>query len=207
MVDRMLDLEEGTRLYLLAPIVRGRKGEYRKEFAELLKRGFQRVKVDGEFHELESPPTLNKKLKHDIEVVVDRLVMKEGLETRLADSIETVVGAEGLDGFVAIGGCDKNMPGCLMAMARLVGYALAGVDPSIMGIGPVMLHDDSFRFEIDLETGATVGKVFLSNRIAGPFMRCRLDITGTGMTPEGNGLADYSGKCRMMPNENPENRF
>ena len=78
---------------------------------------------------------------------------------------------------------------------------------TIMGIGPVMLHDDSFRFEIDLETGATVGKVFLSNRIAGPFMRCRLDIVGTGMTPEGNGLADYSGKCRMMPNENPENRF
>jgi excinuclease UvrABC ATPase subunit len=71
---------EGTRFYLLAPIVRGRKGEYKKEFAELLKRGFQRVKVDGEFYELEDPPKLDKKLKHDIDVVVDRIVMKAGME-------------------------------------------------------------------------------------------------------------------------------
>ena len=63
MVDRVLALEEGTRLYLLAPIVRGRKGEYRKEFAELLKKGYQRVKVDGEFHDLETPPTLDKKVQ------------------------------------------------------------------------------------------------------------------------------------------------
>ncbi len=91
MVDKVQALKDGTRLYLLAPIVRGRKGEYRKEFAELLKRGFQRVKVDGEFYDLDNPPTLNKKLKHDVEVVVDRLVVKEGLETRLADSIETAL--------------------------------------------------------------------------------------------------------------------
>ena len=97
MVDRVLQIKNGTRLYLLAPIVRGRKGEYRKEFAELLKRGFQRVKVDGEFYDLDTPPTLNKKLKHDIEVVVDRLVVKDGLETRLADSLETALQlAEGL---------------------------------------------------------------------------------------------------------------
>ncbi len=97
MVDRVQTLPEGTRLYLLAPIVRGRKGEYRKEFADLLKRGFQRVKVDGTFYDLDTPPTLNKKLKHDIEVVVDRLVVKDGLETRLADSIETSLQlAEGL---------------------------------------------------------------------------------------------------------------
>jgi excinuclease ABC subunit A len=91
MVDKVQTLKVGTRLYLLAPIVRGRKGEYRKEFADLLKRGFQRVKVDGEFYDLDNPPTLNKKLKHDIEVVVDRLVVKAGLETRLADSIETAL--------------------------------------------------------------------------------------------------------------------
>jgi len=97
MVDKVQTLKNGTRLYLLAPIVRGRKGEYRKEFADLLKRGFQRVKVDGEFYDLDNPPTLNKKLKHDIEVVVDRLVVKAGLETRLADSIETALQlAEGL---------------------------------------------------------------------------------------------------------------
>ena len=86
MVDRTMDLPEGTRLYLLAPIVRGRKGEYRKEFAELLKNGYQRVKVDGEFHELENPPKLDKKFKHDIDVVVDRIVVREGMEQRLAES-------------------------------------------------------------------------------------------------------------------------
>src|SRR5690606_17777385 len=77
--------------YLLAPIVRGRKGEYRKEFADLLKRGFQRVKVDGEFYELGEVPALDKKIKHDIEVVVDRLVVRPGLGTRLADSLETAL--------------------------------------------------------------------------------------------------------------------
>ncbi|UTW53814.1 excinuclease ABC subunit UvrA [Kordiimonas sp. SCSIO 12610] len=91
MVDRIMELGEGTRLYLLAPIVRGRKGEYRKEFVELQKRGFQRVKVDGEFYLIEDVPALNKKLKHDIEVVVDRLVLKEGLEQRLAESVETAL--------------------------------------------------------------------------------------------------------------------
>ncbi|MEM9031353.1 MAG: excinuclease ABC subunit UvrA, partial [Pseudomonadota bacterium] len=91
MVDRAMTLEEGTRGYLLAPIVRDRKGEYRKEFLELRKQGFQRVKVDGEFHELESPPTLDKKFRHDIDVVVDRIVVKEGIETRLADSFRTAL--------------------------------------------------------------------------------------------------------------------
>lgn len=91
MVDRTLALPEGTRLYLLAPIVRGRKGEYRKEFAELLKKGFQRVKVNGEFHELETPPTLDKKFKHDIDVVVDRIVVKPGMAQRLAESFETAL--------------------------------------------------------------------------------------------------------------------
>jgi len=97
MADRILALPEGTRLYLLSPIVRGRKGEYRKEFAELMKRGFQRVKVDGAFHALEDAPELDKKFKHDIDVVVDRLVVREGLETRLADSLETALElAEGI---------------------------------------------------------------------------------------------------------------
>src|SRR5688572_9423134 len=88
MVDRLMALPEGTRLYLLAPIVRDRKGEYRKEMAELLKKGYQRAKIDGEYHELESPPTLDKKLKHDIEVVIDRIAIRKGLETRLSDSLE-----------------------------------------------------------------------------------------------------------------------
>ena len=91
MVDRIMAMEEGTRAYLLAPIIRDRKGEYRKEFAELRKQGFQRVKVNGEFHELESPPKLDKKFRHNIDVVVDRLVIKEGLEGRLADSLRTAL--------------------------------------------------------------------------------------------------------------------
>jgi excinuclease ABC subunit A len=78
MVDRVMAMEEGTRAYLLAPIVRDRKGEYRKEFLELRKQGFQRVKVDGEFYELDDPPTLDKKFRHDIDVVVDRIVVREG---------------------------------------------------------------------------------------------------------------------------------
>ncbi|SCA55749.1 ATPase and DNA damage recognition protein of nucleotide excision repair excinuclease UvrABC [Candidatus Terasakiella magnetica] len=91
MVDRIMELEEATRLYILAPIVRGRKGEYRKEFIELQKKGFQRVKVDGELYDVDGVPELNKKVKHDIEVVVDRLVVREGVEPRLADSIETAL--------------------------------------------------------------------------------------------------------------------
>lgn len=97
MVDRVLALEEGTRLFLLAPIVRGRKGEYRKELLELQKKGFQRVKVDGVFYEIADVPALDKKYKHDIDVVVDRIVVRGDLATRLADSIETALKlAEGL---------------------------------------------------------------------------------------------------------------
>ncbi len=97
MVDRTMALEEGTRLYLLAPMIRGRKGEYRKEFAELLKNGFQRVKVDGEFCELEDAPKLDKKFKHDIDVVVDRIVVRDGMQQRLAESFETALGlADGI---------------------------------------------------------------------------------------------------------------
>ncbi len=91
MVDRIMQMEEGTRAYLLAPVIRDRKGEYRKEFAELKKTGFQRVKVNGDFYDLDEPPTLNKKFRHNIDVVVDRIVVREGLEARLADSLRTAL--------------------------------------------------------------------------------------------------------------------
>jgi len=91
MVDKVMDLPEGTRLYLLAPMVRGRKGEYRKELAELMKKGFQRVKIDGTFYEIEDAPALDKKLKHDIEVVVDRVVVASDISSRLAESFETAL--------------------------------------------------------------------------------------------------------------------
>ena len=97
MVDRVLALDEGTRLYLLAPIVRGRKGEYRKELLELQKKGFQRVKVDGKFYEIQTVPALDKKFTHDIDVVVDRIVVRPDIGTRLADSLEQALKlAEGL---------------------------------------------------------------------------------------------------------------
>ena len=88
MVDRILALPEGTRLYLLAPVVRGRKGEYRKELADFLKRGYQRVKIDGKFYEIAEVPALDKKFTHDIDVVVDRIVVRADIATRLADSLE-----------------------------------------------------------------------------------------------------------------------
>ncbi len=91
MVDRVMAMPEGTRAYLLAPIVRDRKGEYRKEFLELRKQGFQRVKVDNQFYDLEEPPVLDKKFRHFIDVVVDRIVVREGIEARLADSFRTAL--------------------------------------------------------------------------------------------------------------------
>ena len=95
MVDILLSMEAGTRLYLLAPVVRGRKGEYKKDLAAYLQRGFSRVRIDGEFYELDAVPDLDKKRKHDIEIVVDRVIIKpdaDNLATRLADSLETAIG-------------------------------------------------------------------------------------------------------------------
>ena len=91
MVDRVLALPERTRLYLLAPVVNGRKGEYRKEIAEFQKRGFQRLKIDGEFYDIGDSPVLDKKLKHDIDVVVDRIVVRADISARLAESFETAL--------------------------------------------------------------------------------------------------------------------
>ena len=102
MVDWVMSQPEGTRAYLLAPIVRDRKGEYRKEFIDLRKQGFQRVKVDGTFYELEDVPTLEKNLRHNIDVVVDRIVVRAGIETRLADSFRTALNlADGIAIFEA----------------------------------------------------------------------------------------------------------
>jgi excinuclease ABC subunit A len=88
MVDRIMALPEGTRLYILAPVVRGRKGEYRKELAEFMKKGYQRVKIDGKFYEIAEAPALDKKFTHDIDVAVDRIVVRPDISARLADSLE-----------------------------------------------------------------------------------------------------------------------
>jgi len=108
MVDRVMALPEGTRLLIMAPIARGRKGEYRKELADLQKKGFQRVKVDGVFYEISEVPVLDKKYKHDIAVVVDRVVVRDDLTTRLADSLETCLRLS--DGLAIAEFADKPLP-------------------------------------------------------------------------------------------------
>ncbi len=106
MVDRVMAMDEATRLFIMAPIARGKKGEFKKELAELGRRGFQRVRIDGEVYEVDEAPALNKKYKHDIDVVVDRVVIREGLETRLADSFETALGLS--DGLVFAENADSD---------------------------------------------------------------------------------------------------
>ncbi len=134
MVDRVMTLPEGTRAYLLAPVVRGRKGEYRKELAEWQKAGFTRVRINGELVAIEDAPALDKKLKHDIEVVVDRIAVRPDIQTRLADSFEQALKlADGLayvdlaDGVVpgredsaASGSAEQKMKGAGLAANRIV---------------------------------------------------------------------------------------
>jgi excinuclease ABC subunit A len=116
MVDRILALPEGTRLYLLAPVVRGRKGEYRKELAEFMKKGYQRVKVDGQFYEIAEAPALDKKFTHDIDVVVDRLVVRPDISTRLADSLEQALKLA--DGLAIAELADASSPSPLVGEGR-----------------------------------------------------------------------------------------
>ncbi len=134
MVDAVMAMPEGTRAYLLAPIIRDRKGEYRKEFLDLRKQGFQRVKVNGTFHELEDPPVLDKKFRHNIDVVVDRIVVKEGIETRLADSFRTALNLA--DGIAVIeladGGDDPRRITYSEKFACPVsGFTIAEIEPRL----------------------------------------------------------------------------
>jgi excinuclease ABC subunit A len=131
MVDKIMALPEGARLYLLAPIVRGRKGEYRKELAEFQRQGFQRVKVDGKLYELDEVPKLNKKQKHDIELVVDRLVLAPGLEQRLAESIETALGHA--DGLVVVDNADTGEQLLLSAKfaCPVSGFTIEEIEPRL----------------------------------------------------------------------------
>ncbi len=108
MVDRVLEIEEGTRLYILAPLIRGRKGEYRKELADLMKKGYQRLKVDGQYYEIADVPELDKKFKHDIDVVVDRVVVRPDSAARLADSLETCLRLS--DGLAVAEFADRPLP-------------------------------------------------------------------------------------------------
>ncbi len=138
MVDRVLALPERTRLYLLAPIVRGRKGEYRKEIADLMKRGFQRLKVDGQFYEIADAPALDKKLKHDIEVVVDRIVVRPDMASRLAESFETAL--ELADGLAVMEFADmaegESEPRRILFSSKFAcpvsGFTIAEIEPQAL---------------------------------------------------------------------------
>ncbi len=131
MVDRVLAMPEGSRLLLLAPIVRGRKGEYRKELQDLRKRGFQRVKIDGEIHEIDDAPNLNKKIKHDIEVVVDRLVVRADISQRLAESLETALALS--DGLVFAEDADRGERTVFSAKyaCPVSGFTIAEIEPRL----------------------------------------------------------------------------
>ena len=136
MVDRVMALPEGTRLYLLAPVVRGRKGEYRKELAEWQKAGFTRVRIDGELYEIDEAPALDKKYKHDVEVVVDRLVVGPDMATRLADSFETALKlAEGL--------AYVDLVDVTVAVAQRPSPSGEG-----LGVGPLREMRQSFQAEL-----------------------------------------------------------
>ena len=155
MVDRLMASDEGARFYLLAPIIRSRKGEYRKEFAELQKKGFQRVKVDGAYYELPEVPKLNKKINHDIDVVVDRIVVRTGVESRLAESFETALDLT--DGIAIAENADNGERTVFSAKfacpvsgftideiePRLFSFnAPAGACPSCDGLGTEMIFDE-----------------------------------------------------------------
>ena len=134
MVDAVMAMAEGERAYLLAPIIRDRKGEYRKEFLDLRKQGFQRVKVDGVFHDLDEPPTLDKKLRHDVDVVVDRIVVKAGLETRLADSFRTALNLA--DGIAVIEMAPAEGEGVRITYSEkfacpVSGFTIAEIEPRL----------------------------------------------------------------------------
>ncbi|NDE90374.1 MAG: excinuclease ABC subunit UvrA [Alphaproteobacteria bacterium] len=131
MVDRIAAMKEGMKLLLLAPIVRGRKGEYKKELIELHKKGFQRFKIDGKLYEADELPKLDKKLKHDIEVVVDRMVVKKDMGSRLADSIETALKmGEGLIYVEEVDGGKRHVYSAKFA-CPVSGFTIEEIEPRL----------------------------------------------------------------------------
>ncbi len=170
MVDQIMAMGDGTKLYVLAPIVRGRKGEYKKELKELQAKGFQRVKIDGKLYEIDEVPALNKKLKHDIEVVVDRIVIRDDLGNRLADSVETALRLA--DGLLLIENADTGKQTIYSEKfaCPVSGFTIAEIEPRLFsfnsphgacpacdGLGALMSMDEQFVVpdpDLSLEKGA-----------------------------------------------------
>ncbi len=132
MVDGIKAMGDGTRLFLLAPIVRGRKGEYKKELQGLQKRGFQRVRIDGKITDIDDAPELDKKKKHEIDVVVDRIVVSDDLGNRLADSVETALGLS-QDGLVYVINADTNEERVFSSKfaCPVSGFTIAEIEPRL----------------------------------------------------------------------------
>ena len=187
MVDRIVAMPEGTRLFLLAPVVRGRKGEYRKDLAELRKRGFQRVKVDGKLYDIEDVPTLNKKVKHDIEVVVDRVVVRDGVAQRLADSLETALALA--DGLVFAENADNEERTTFSARfaCPVSGFTIDEIEPRLFsfnnpfgacpscdGLGTTM-HFDAAMVVPDDEKSLADGAIRPWANSSSPYYRQTLD--------------------------------
>ncbi len=171
MVDRVMELDAGTRLYLLAPIARGRKGEFRKELAELLRKGFQRVKINGTFHEIEDAPALDKKFKHDISVVVDRLVVGPDMAGRLADSFETAL--ELADGIALVEFADEKeadgSPREILFSRNFAcpvsGFTIAEIEPRLFSFNNpfgACPHCDGLGFELKVDPDLVVTDPTLS---------------------------------------------
>ena len=180
MVDRVLALPEGTRLYLLAPIVRGRKGEYRKELAELQKKGFQRVKINGQFSEIGEAPKLDKKYKHDIDVVVDRIVVRKDIAARLADSFETAL--ELADGIAIAEFADRPLKGGVGGVKPSGSDTMAqrresddSADPSRSGKGVRPRGSDTSDRDILRNKNETHERIVFSARFACPVSGFTID--------------------------------
>ncbi len=173
MVDRVMTLEEGARLYLLAPLIQDRKGEYRKELAQLQKDGFTRVKIDGTFHDIEEAPALDKKLKHSIDVVVDRIVVRQGIEPRLAESFETALKLAG--GLAVMETADDAATRTLFSekfACPVSGFTIAEIEPRLFsfnapqgacpacdGLGEKLLFDPELivpNHALSLDKGAVM---------------------------------------------------
>jgi len=166
MVDRTMALPEGSRHYLLSPVVRGRKGEYRKELAEWQKAGFTRVRIDGEFYEIEDAPALDKKYKHDIELVVDRIVIREGIEARLADSFETALKLA--DGLAYLDPADATpLPGREGPGVGAEQSSASGVEPSAALPTPDPSLDREGKSGMKLDFGVP-GRIVFSEKFACP---------------------------------------
>ncbi len=171
MVDRIMALPEGTRLYLLAPVVRGRKGEYRKELAEFMKKGYQRVKIDGAFYEIAAAPALDKKFTHDIDVVVDRIVVRPDIAARLADSLEQALKLA--DGLAVAELADASSPpperGRLNAKRSGGGPSANDTDPSpALRAGPPLAGEGVKKTRLATAAASDARRFTFSEKFACP---------------------------------------